>query len=274
MLFCSFCGSIVCNESVNQGILPVLSFNRGASSNITKEPAWIIPRRLIGFLRLPWGTFGPWRSQHDHDLPILRSAKPRPSLHSSVSASLRFWRPDLGLEANSAAVALSPNAYSNGLKGLIIPTPENLKFDTLQVSMLRDLDSCCKKRTDFHFPSLQKQFQEAQTQALLKEEHFQPGAYFCTRHSNLCGRLQVVFHLLIPSDAHQLDELPESIAHRALSRIFADCHRCQVLLSRVRVKGFTYTTSNYQHPQGRVHFGLFFLLHKIQAKDPLFGGCW
>ncbi|CAK9043446.1 unnamed protein product [Durusdinium trenchii] len=170
-------------------------------------------------------TFGTWQNQQ----PILGSAKPRaprpgPEVGREVSqsASLRFWR-----EPNIPCLPLSPNAYASRLRGLIIPTPENLQFDTIQVSMLRDLDARGQKVTDVHFPSLKKQFEAIKQKEEWCSAGFRAGSYFCTRHSNLGGRLQVVFHLLVPSDAHSADELPASL-HRALQRIFADCDRCHV----------------------------------------------
>ena len=86
--------------------------------------------------------------------------------------------------------------------------------------MLRELGTRCE-RTDFHFPPLKKQLEA------VKQKQLVPGDYFCSRHSNLGGRLQVAFHLIVASDSHSADELPKS-QHRALQRIFWDCHRCHV----------------------------------------------
>merc|ERR1712048_1329728 len=55
------------------------------------------------------------------------------------------------------------------------------------------------------------------------------GDYFCTRHSNLGGLMQVAFHLITgSSEAPASDEVPAAL-HRALRRIVSDCHRCHVV---------------------------------------------
>ncbi len=134
------------------------------------------------------------------------------------SASLHFWQ-----SQSLPRLQLSPNAYSNRLRALIIPTPANLQFDTVQVSMLRDFAARCQRMTDFHFPPLKEQFETVKGASPV----FRPGDYFCTRHSNLGGRLHAAFHLVVPADAHSADELPPSL-HRALQRICSDCHQCHV----------------------------------------------
>lgn len=139
------------------------------------------------------------------------------SENSFKSSSLGFWQ-----SQSFPRLQLSPSAYSDRLRALIIPTPANLQFDTVQVSMLRDFEARCQRMTDFHFPPLKDQFEAVKRVGGV----FRPGDYFCTRHSNL-GRLHAAFHLLVAADAHSADELPASL-HRALRRIFSECHRCHV----------------------------------------------
>merc|ERR1719436_1149594 len=63
---------------------------------------------------------------------------------------------------------------------------------------------------------------------MTKDKPLRNGDYFCTRHSNLDGVVQVAFHLLTgSSEAPSSDEVPAA-THRALKRIVCDCHRCHV----------------------------------------------
>ena len=56
-------------------------------------------------------------------------------------------------------VVLSPNAYADHLRGLVIPTPENLNFEVTQAVMLREFASRCNRVTDLHFAPLTEQLQ-------------------------------------------------------------------------------------------------------------------
>jgi len=136
------------------------------------------------------------------------------------SRSLRFWDPP----ALPPAVRLSPNAYAERLRGLIVPTPENLKFEA--AVMARELAAQCERVTDLHFPPLQEQLDSVQ--ALTKSAPLRNGDYFCTRHSNLAGKVQVAFHLLTPSSEGHAEDEVSTATHRALKRIVCDCHRCHV----------------------------------------------
>eukprot|EP00929_Paragymnodinium_shiwhaense_P084747 TRINITY_DN45345_c0_g1_i1.p1 TRINITY_DN45345_c0_g1~~TRINITY_DN45345_c0_g1_i1.p1 ORF type:complete len:834 (+),score=251.44 TRINITY_DN45345_c0_g1_i1:170-2671(+) len=138
------------------------------------------------------------------------------------SPSLRFW-PSPSL---SAPVSLSPNAYADRLRGFVIPTPENLKFEATQAVLLREFASRCHRVTDLHFAPLAEQLQAVQKAAGSKP--LRCGDYFCTRHSNLGGVVQVAFHLLTGSSEQPAsDEVPGAL-HRALRRIVCDAHRCHV----------------------------------------------
>lgn len=136
------------------------------------------------------------------------------------STSLQFWAAPL----LPRPVRLSPNAYAAHLRGLVIPTPENPKFETTQATMLREFATRCDQFTDLHFAPLAAQLQHVR--ASTGDVPLKTGDYFCTRHSNLGGTLQAAFHLLAgSSDAS--DEIPSSV-HRALRRIVRDCHTCHV----------------------------------------------
>merc|ERR1740121_2184210 len=138
------------------------------------------------------------------------------------SPSLRFWKPP----SMPPPARLSPNAYAERLRGVVVPTPENLKFETSQAVMLRELATRCERVTDLHFPSLKGQL--AAVQALTEGAPLRSGDYFCTRHSNLGGTMQVAFHLLTTSsETSSGDEVPAAL-HRALKRIVCDCHGCCV----------------------------------------------
>merc|ERR1712232_405378 len=66
------------------------------------------------------------------------------------SASFRFWEtPTL-----ASPVRLSPNAYADRLRALLIPTPENLKFEPSQAVMLGKFKNISDQVTDLHFPPL------------------------------------------------------------------------------------------------------------------------
>jgi len=139
------------------------------------------------------------------------------------SPSLRFWPPP----DTSPTVSLSPNAYSDRLRGIVIPTPENLKFEVTQAVMLREFNARCNRVTDLHFAPLVEQLQSVR--AVSANAPLKSGDYFCTRHSNLGGVVQVAFHLLTgSSEASASDEVPASL-HRALRRLVWDCHRCHVV---------------------------------------------
>lgn len=138
------------------------------------------------------------------------------------SPSLRFWEPP----RLPPPVRLSPNAYAERLRGLIIPTPENLQFESSLAVTLREFASRCHGVTDLHFPPLRAQLQSVR--ALTSASPLRYGDYFCTRHSNLGGVMQVAFHLLIRSSEEPAsDEVPAAM-HRALKRIMCDCHRGHV----------------------------------------------
>lgn len=138
------------------------------------------------------------------------------------SPSLRFWRPP----RLPPPVGLSPNAYSDQLRGLVIPTPENLKFEIAQSVLLRGFAARCDRVADLHFPPLAEQLR--QVQSATAAAPLCSGDYFCTRHSNLGGMVQAAFHLVTgSSEAVAADEIPTSI-HRALRRLVSDCHRCHV----------------------------------------------
>merc|ERR1719436_1070988 len=63
---------------------------------------------------------------------------------------------------------------------------------------------------------------------MTKDKPLRNGDYFCTRHSNLDGVVQVAFHLLTSSsEAPASDEVPAA-THRALKRIVCDCHRAHI----------------------------------------------
>ena len=136
------------------------------------------------------------------------------------SASLRFW----GAPRLPPPVALSPNAYSDRLRAIVIPTLAHLKFETSQASMLREFATRCSRVSDFHFSPLSEQLQAVKAQ----EQHgpLRAGDYFCTRHSNLGGQVQAAFHLLVAADS-PADEIPAPV-HRGLQRMLRDCHRCRV----------------------------------------------
>ncbi|CAJ1392633.1 unnamed protein product [Effrenium voratum] len=158
------------------------------------------PQLPEGFLGL--GSY----DVNERRTPKLQSAEPLQS-DSSVfqSASLRFWK-----TPRFPCLHLSPSAYAERLRGLLIPVPENLPLDG---GALRDFAARCHKETDFHFPSLEEQ--------LAAVRPLQKGDYACTRHSNL--GLQVTFHLA----SDEGDELIPAM-HRALRRICHDCHRSHV----------------------------------------------
>jgi len=138
------------------------------------------------------------------------------------SASLRFWE----APTPPSLVHFSPNAYARRLRGLVIPTPENLKFDVTHAVMLREFAARCERVTDLHFPALSAQLELVRSAS--REPPLRTGDYFCTRHSNLGGVVQAAFHLLTSSsDVPGGDEIPASM-HRALKRIVCDCHRCNV----------------------------------------------
>jgi len=138
------------------------------------------------------------------------------------SPSLRFWEPP----ALPLPVRLSPNAYAGQLRGLVIPTPENLRFEALQAVMPREFAARCDGATDLHFPPLAEQLRAARCAA--RGAALRSGDYLCTRHSNLGGSVQAAFHLLTASsEAPASDEIPAA-THRALKRIVCDCHRCRV----------------------------------------------
>lgn len=138
------------------------------------------------------------------------------------SPSLRFW-PTPRLRP---PVRLSPNAYADKLRGLLVPTPENLKFETSQAVMLRELKARCDRVTDLHFPPLAEQLRLVR--AATRSMPLRSSDYFCTRHSNLGGAVQVAFHLLTGSSEAPASEEVPAAAHRALRRIICDCHRCHV----------------------------------------------
>ena len=142
------------------------------------------------------------------------------------SASLRFWEaPRL-----PPPVTLSPNAYSDKLRGIVIPTLEHLKFETSQASMLREFAMRCSRVSDFHFSPLNEQLRAVKEQEK-ESTPLRAGDYFCTRHSNLGGQVQAAFHLLVSAPVAEAsapaDEVPAPI-HRALKRMLWDCHRCRV----------------------------------------------
>lgn len=139
-----------------------------------------------------------------------------------ASPSVHFWETP-GLEG---PIRLSPNAYGNKLRALLIPTPENLKFEPTQAVMLREFRTRCSHVSDFHFPSLDEQLQIVQT-ASTAEGSLRAGDYFCTRHSNLGGQVQVAFHLLTASSETSTDEISPAV-HRALKRIVFDSNKCHV----------------------------------------------
>eukprot|EP00930_Biecheleria_cincta_P031286 TRINITY_DN21717_c0_g1_i1.p1 TRINITY_DN21717_c0_g1~~TRINITY_DN21717_c0_g1_i1.p1 ORF type:complete len:660 (-),score=91.31 TRINITY_DN21717_c0_g1_i1:1223-3202(-) len=177
--------------------------------NLVQEPSW--PR-----LQAAWG-FQRGRGNNSRAAPNIAGDK------VFRSPSLRFWEaPDL-----PAPVSLSPNAYSDRLRGLLIPTPENLKFEAAQAVMLREFAGLCCRVTDFHFPSLEEQLntvrETAETEAPLRT-----GDYFCTRHSNLGGQVQVAFHFLGASSESPASDGVPAATHRALKRVVWDCHRCRV----------------------------------------------
>lgn len=148
-----------------------------------------------------------------------------PSKERSVyqSPSLQFW----GVPAMPKTVRLSSNAYAARLRGLVIPTPENLKFDAGQAVMLREFTNRCDEVTDLHFPPIREQLELVKDAT--HETPLRASDYFCTRNSNQGGYVQVAFHLLMSSsDAPATDEVPASI-HRAIKRIICDCHRCHVV---------------------------------------------
>jgi len=139
------------------------------------------------------------------------------------SPSLQFW----GVPAMPKTVRLSSNAYAARLRGLVIPTPENLKFDAGQAVMLREFTNRCDEITDLHFPPIREQLELVKDAT--QETPLRASDYFCTRNSNQGGYVQVAFHLLMSSsDAPATDEVPASI-HRAIKRIICDCHRCHVV---------------------------------------------
>eukprot|EP00927_Polykrikos_kofoidii_P034538 TRINITY_DN29290_c0_g1_i1.p1 TRINITY_DN29290_c0_g1~~TRINITY_DN29290_c0_g1_i1.p1 ORF type:complete len:685 (+),score=98.90 TRINITY_DN29290_c0_g1_i1:174-2228(+) len=138
------------------------------------------------------------------------------------SPSLCFWGPP----RLPPPVGLSPNAYADRLRGLVIPTPENLKFEVTQAVMLREFAARCDRVTDLHFRSLAEQLQAVRKST--RATPLKSGDYFCTRHSNLGGTMQAAFHLLTgSSEALAGDEVPAA-THRAIRRIVGDCHRCHV----------------------------------------------
>lgn len=138
------------------------------------------------------------------------------------SPSLRFWAsPRL-----RPPVRLSPNAYADKLRGLLVPTPENLKFEASQAVMLQRLAARCDRVTDLHFAPLAEQLQHVR--AATRNTPLRQSDYFCTRHSNLGGAIQVAFHLLTSSSETPATEEIPAAAHRALRRILCDCHRCHV----------------------------------------------
>eukprot|EP00397_Hematodinium_sp_SG-2012_P061099 GEMP01080423.1.p1 GENE.GEMP01080423.1~~GEMP01080423.1.p1 ORF type:complete len:218 (+),score=46.91 GEMP01080423.1:287-940(+) len=75
-------------------------------------------------------------------------------------------------------------------------------------STAKEIHRRLKQRTDLHFPSLSEQM----AMAPLK-----PGAFICTRHSNLGGSAQVIFHTLVP-DATETNALSDPV-RRSLERI-------------------------------------------------------
>ncbi|CAE8702827.1 unnamed protein product, partial [Polarella glacialis] len=188
-----------------------------------------LPKELLGIQSYGHRYFARASSLYHSDAgwPTVQSASGglRTSSNRAVfrSPSLRFWEASKLPEPQR----LSPNAYAHRLRGLLIPTPENLKFETAQAVMLREFTSRCCRMTDFHFPSLLEQLEVVKA-ATEGEDSLRAGDYFCTRHSNLGGQVQAAFHLLTASsDALATDEVPAAI-HRALKRIVCDCHRARV----------------------------------------------
>merc|ERR1712217_706721 len=97
------------------------------------------------------------------------------------SPSIRFWE----APTFSSPVRLSPNAYADRLRGLLIPTPENFKFEPSQAVMLGKFKNISDQVTDLHFPPLDAQLQRVKNATT--EEPLRTGDYVCTRHSNLGG---------------------------------------------------------------------------------------
>eukprot|EP00928_Gymnodinium_smaydae_P079900 TRINITY_DN63731_c0_g1_i1.p1 TRINITY_DN63731_c0_g1~~TRINITY_DN63731_c0_g1_i1.p1 ORF type:complete len:649 (-),score=62.93 TRINITY_DN63731_c0_g1_i1:83-2029(-) len=138
------------------------------------------------------------------------------------SASLRFWP----LPRLPQPVSLSPNAYADQLRGILIPIPENIPFEVSQASMLRDFAARCNRVTDLHFPPLSEQL--ADVRAATEGAPLKVGDYYCTRHSNLGGTAQVAFHLLINSNEFPASDDVPPVLHRGLRRLISECHRCHI----------------------------------------------
>jgi len=149
-------------------------------------------------------------------------AGPRPTSMPYRSPSLRFW----AAPCPPRPVRLSPNAYAASLRGLIIPTPENLKFETIQPVMLREFANRCDQCTDLHFAPLSKQLQLMR--AATEKAPLRIGDYFCTRHSNLGGAVQAAFHLITGSSEGSASDEISTAVHRALKRVVGDCHACHI----------------------------------------------
>lgn len=136
------------------------------------------------------------------------------------SSSVQFWP----VPTKAEPVKLSTNAYGMKLSGLIIPTPEHCKFDTGSAHMLREFARRCEQLTDYHFPALPEQLRSVQ--GSVGREPLKCGDYFCTRHSNLGGRVQAAFHIITnSSDATSEEQLPATI-QRVMKRVIKVGNDC------------------------------------------------
>ncbi|RHZ88578.1 hypothetical protein Glove_22g186 [Diversispora epigaea] len=107
---------------------------------------------------------------------------------------------DMAYRAQTAA-----NLYSQNLTAIVLLlTPKDWKDYKLGKSANKAFFECCKESTEFHFDSVDSQFEAIEKD--FQTDGVQEGDFFITKHSNL-PLVHVVFHLVIEFESIQKSEL-------------------------------------------------------------------
>ncbi|CAG8469229.1 9677_t:CDS:10 [Diversispora eburnea] len=107
---------------------------------------------------------------------------------------------DMAYRAQTAA-----NLYSQNLTAIVLLlTPKDWPNYKLGKSANKAFFECCKESTEFHFNSVESQFEAIEKD--FQTDGVQEGDFFITKHSNL-PLVHVVFHLVIDFESIQKSEL-------------------------------------------------------------------
>jgi len=152
----------------------------------------------------PWCTgLQSYRYKYTYDPYFPSYTKPsRTNCPGYSSPSFLYWN-----LSESKTTSLSAQAYGSQLNALVLCT--HWVANAPDSSTVKEIHRRLKLRTDVHFQSLDEQLAQAPP--------LQTGGFVCTRHSNLGGSVQAIFHTLVPHTA-ETNVVPERV-HKSLQRI-------------------------------------------------------